>query len=849
MAESSDSLTEVMSEELFQIEATRNQKVSPMNFISWRYILRAVVLSILTGIVDIFFKDIPVLGTWVQAALAGGAWYFAVRFLLLSVKGHRIWSIFLLISAAGVLISPWFFSGYLGAMTVSVLFLLFRRYRTYRYLTSRRRAAVWLLGLTTLTLLLINRRMSFDDNVAWHMQLSQSIIIYSVHLLRVFWVLSVINIFLHMRLHFMRIKPKLAASAIFISLVPILLLCVIALIGTWSLMGEGRAHRGKSIINNWCETHDQNLALDAIPWAERITYRAGDTMSGQPDWLPRFLAVVGAEDALPEDTGEEFATPAIEFEGEDEDDYHFIVTPPMTTWEDRFWNPADTTMMFCVGSELWLLKLEDVEQGTPSIRGYHVSSETMDYLSTILAGDVTLSLGIHGTISVDGDDEDEVGEAVFDSTRNISGHLVRSEKANFSDSFAEKGFWFGVASVNCINLNEDYFTNSSIVLHLRMRPADLRRDLFDSENPVSRGIMVGFLIITGTLLFVMIMAIYFGTRITGGITSAVKALHTNTLKLARGDLSSRVDIPNEDEFGDLADSFNEMTQAIKQGRQEAVHRERLERELLMARNIQERLFPHSDPSLAGFEITGTSLPSRQVGGDYFDFLGLGAGRTGIAIGDVSGKGVPAALLMSNLQASLQGQVIHPSTVAEVVQRINDLLVRSTDDNMFATFVYCLLDTNNANLTLTNAGHNPPILLRKNGSVLMLETGGLILGMLPKMSYKQETVHMDPGDVLILFTDGITEAEVTIVSDDLDVAADGAADSVAADDDVDEVVDDSNMYGEERLLQVLKDKAHLSAIEIREAILKSVNSFTKGSPQSDDITLVVIKRQDVQAVEG
>jgi sigma-B regulation protein RsbU (phosphoserine phosphatase) len=263
-----------------------------------------------------------------------------------------------------------------------------------------------------------------------------------------------------------------------------------------------------------------------------------------------------------------------------------------------------------------------------------------------------------------------------------------------------------------------------------------------------------------------------------------------------------------------------MAAAVKRGQEEAVLRERLESELETARKIQERLLPHTMPEVPGFEIVGTSMPSQQVGGDYFDFLDMGEGQLGIAIADVSGKGIPAALLMANLQASLHAQLIRLGDVAEVTARINDLLVESTDANMFATFFYGILDRNNASFTCTNAGHNPPLLLRRGGDLERLEAGGLLLGFLPHQRYVQQTVCLEKGDVLVLFTDGISEAA--------DTASGATAD---------------NLFGEERLVDVVRSHASGPARTIQAGILGAVARHTGNSAQSDDITLVVIKRRE------
>jgi sigma-B regulation protein RsbU (phosphoserine phosphatase) len=305
----------------------------------------------------------------------------------------------------------------------------------------------------------------------------------------------------------------------------------------------------------------------------------------------------------------------------------------------------------------------------------------------------------------------------------------------------------------------------------------------------------------------------------------VGALRAGTRRLATDDLDTRIDIPNEDEFGELAGSFNDMAVAVKQGRREAVARERLEKELETARAIQERLLPDEMPVLPGFEVTGASIPCLQVGGDYFDFLDQENGLLGVAIGDVSGKGIPAALLMSNLQASLHGQVLHPGQVSGVVERVNELLVKSTDPHMFATFFYGVLDRTAGTFTCTNAGHNPPLLLRADGALEQLEAGGLPLGMLPDMPFEQDTVRLERGDTLLMYTDGITEA--------IGPLPDG---TIPREEDT---VD--TMFGEDRLIALLEENRGRSAIEIRDTVLKAVADHTHGVPQSDDITLVVVTR--------
>ena len=266
---------------------------------------------------------------------------------------------------------------------------------------------------------------------------------------------------------------------------------------------------------------------------------------------------------------------------------------------------------------------------------------------------------------------------------------------------------------------------------------------------------------------------------------------------------------------------------------------------MLFRSIQLRLLPSEVPIVTGFELAGGSTPSKQVGGDYFDFIPLPDGRMGIAVADVSGKGIPAALLMSNLQASLQGQVLHEAPVTEVVGRMNELLARSTDAHMFATFFYGVLEPDTGRIAGVNAGHEPPLVIRGDGSTEELPAGGLILGMLPGQSYRECEAVLGPGDVMVLYTDGITEAMgpgTRIPGMDLHALPSSDERTGQTDDDEDddeEIV--TNFFGEERLREVAVAHRHEGAASIHRAILDAVARHVRDVPQSDDVTLVVIKR--------
>jgi sigma-B regulation protein RsbU (phosphoserine phosphatase) len=247
--------------------------------------------------------------------------------------------------------------------------------------------------------------------------------------------------------------------------------------------------------------------------------------------------------------------------------------------------------------------------------------------------------------------------------------------------------------------------------------------------------------------------------------------------------------------------------------EETIEKRRLEEELAIASAIQSRLFPKRLPDVEGYELAARSTPTRHVGGDYYDAIELGDGRVLIAIADVSGKGVPAALLMSNVQASLRALAGPTMDLAANAGKISEIIYSNTDFNKYATFFYGILDPSSHVLAYTNAGHNPPMLLRASGEIETLDAGGLPVGLMPGSTYESAAVTIGAGDVLVLYTDGITEA-----------------------------VDTANEEFEtERLERLVRDGASLASGALLDRIYDEVFAFSAGMPQADDITTMILKR--------
>jgi phosphoserine phosphatase RsbU/P len=235
-----------------------------------------------------------------------------------------------------------------------------------------------------------------------------------------------------------------------------------------------------------------------------------------------------------------------------------------------------------------------------------------------------------------------------------------------------------------------------------------------------------------------------------------------------------------------------------------------EHEIAEARAIQEGFLPKEIPQLAGYEIAAAWQSARVVGGDYFDVLPFDGEMCGLCIADVAGKGLPAALLMSNLQAAVRG-LASPSLVPEeLCSRLNSLLCRNIASDRFVTLFYAQLDGPSRQLRYVSAGHNPPFVVRRDGSHERLREGGVVLGVFANQKFKSDVTQLRSGDRLVLYTDGVTEASNS----------------------------DDEEFGEERLLRVLQENASSPAAEIQKKILQSVAAFSRGTWQ-DDATLLVI----------
>jgi sigma-B regulation protein RsbU (phosphoserine phosphatase) len=327
----------------------------------------------------------------------------------------------------------------------------------------------------------------------------------------------------------------------------------------------------------------------------------------------------------------------------------------------------------------------------------------------------------------------------------------------------------------------------------------------------------GLLIVGLVFLGLELLALVVAAWMTRAVTGTVHELHRATAYIDRGDFTHRVRVRSQDQLGDLSRSFNDMAAHVESLLQGRVAHERLQREVEIAAQVQSRLFPRQVPMMRNAEIVGECRAARGVAGDYYDFLEIAPGLIALALGDVAGKGLYASLLMSNLQASLRAQAALSSgnghdAVARLTSTINEQLCRSIDSNRFATLFLALYDDSTRILRYTNAGHNAAILVRADGAVERLATGGVMVGAFQGSRYAQAQTALPPGSVLLVFSDGLSEAHDA----------------------------QGEEYGEDRLLDFALRNRACSAEALRRAVFEEIDRWSSGQDREDDQTLVIVR---------
>lgn len=363
--------------------------------------------------------------------------------------------------------------------------------------------------------------------------------------------------------------------------------------------------------------------------------------------------------------------------------------------------------------------------------------------------------------------------------------------------------WFSPVVIN----------KETAILVVRSRPSAVLGSLFGQKLDWGVDLLNVMKVVGWLFLGALALSVFLGMRITRSVTGAVYHLYVGTQQVNQGNLSHRIPVKGKDQLADLGGSFNRMTENVERLIKFEKERERLRSELQVAREVQSRLFPTKSPLSPTFEVSGACHPANMVSGDYYDYLAIGDGQIALALGDVAGKGISAALIMAAIQSLMRAQLsdLHVGDPEQIVALLNRQVYANTTPEKYATFFMGVYEESTARFTYTNAGHLPPMLIR-GGTCTPLEVTGTIVGAFPVAVYEQRSITLQSGDLLVAFTDGIVEPENAY----------------------------GEPFGEDRLAEILLKHPRDSSADLIARIIESVNQWVGLADQSDDMTILVAR---------
>ncbi len=361
-----------------------------------------------------------------------------------------------------------------------------------------------------------------------------------------------------------------------------------------------------------------------------------------------------------------------------------------------------------------------------------------------------------------------------------------------------------------------------LVVHTRL--SSILAAILSQGGDESQGVLLtAFYVVAGAFLIVGIAGLVIGISMSRSITGAVHSLYAGTERVMSGDFSHLIPVSGRDQLAELSTSFNSMTQNLERLLAVAKEKERMETEIEIARGVQDQLYPKAPPVFEGLQVLGMCQPARTVSGDYYDYQ-LVDGKLAIAIGDVAGKGISAALLMATIQAAMRMELRASADVAasmngsrfstaRMVSELNQQLYATTSPEKYATFFFAIYDQGTGVITYTNAGHLQPVLIR-DGTPIRLDVNGTIVGAFPFSKYEESKLELQSGDLLVCYTDGISEPENEY----------------------------GEMFGEERLIELVAKNAARDDAGIIDSVMQAVRQWTGVPELSDDMTLLLARKR-------
>jgi len=379
------------------------------------------------------------------------------------------------------------------------------------------------------------------------------------------------------------------------------------------------------------------------------------------------------------------------------------------------------------------------------------------------------------------------------------------------------------------------------LLAVLTRPSLLYARLFRTVGPSVSFLLAVLVAVAVFFALIELFALLVGVRLTRTMTRSVAALYKATQHVNRGDFSHRIEVRSQDQLAALESSFNSMTASLEKLIAEQKEKQRMESELAIAQEVQAQLFPRHSTELPALELYGICRPARTVSGDYYDFLPLETDKVALAVGDVSGKGISAALLMATIHSAVRAFSLDAAVTpalravsagvsrgpgysggslafadgdlspARLTSLLNRQLYRSTPSEKYATLFFSTYNGPSRTLTYCNAGHLPPLIVRPDGSTRKLDCGGTVVGLFEEVPYEEGEVQLGAGEIFVAYSDGITEPE-----------------------------NDFGEFGEARLLQLIRENMHLPLERVSELVIGAVSDWIGGAEQPDDMTLVLAR---------
>lgn len=596
-------------------------------------------------------------------------------------------------------------------------------------------------------------------------------------------IILLIRLFKWTARHFIwRLRNRLIVAYVFIALVPILLIATLAYVTAWALSGQIGVYLVTSEFDrrvNFLKGAATNLAR--VPHAQRLAAveRLGVLFRER---------IPGLEIAVIDGKVERFP-PEAEME-----------LPP------EGWKEATGIVTYQGDLHLWTI----VSNGPRRVVA--VAPLSNEFLDGLVPG-----LGQVSVLVLPGEERR--------SLRRTQGRGQSGIGPALNDLDLEVA-WGSIVPVSRWESPGNDFPS---LFSVRTRVSSVLKILFSQKSDWDNSYaLLGIRVIGGLFLVVEFFALLIGIQLSRSITSAVHDLYEGTERVMEGDFTHRIAVKGRDQLATLSQSFNRMTENLEQLLKVAKEKERFEAELEIARTVQKQLYPTSVPESSALRLTAFYKPARSVSGDYYDYQRIASDKISFTLGDVAGKGISAALLMATIQSSFRTEVkfyietakaaaanpeaaIQLSTSA-IVSSLNRHLHQNTPAEKFATFFFGIFDEDSTTLRYTNAGHLEPILVR-NGAAQRLSVDGMVIGAFPFARYSESSVVLERGDLLVIFTDGISEPENEY----------------------------SEMFGEERLTDLVLKNAHLPEADLIRVIVEAVSKWTGSEELQDDMTLLVARR--------